>query len=299
MPPRRAPVQPESDDDDDELVLSKEDFSVMDFEDPFHPVYTEMEYFRSPNDAIKRRINALNLAEFKDAVTFKTVANFELRSINTMDIEPVSKEALKSGAYQSGRSHSDKEAAGRINAMMNKYPSFAQYKNQDDLTWITRRHRLLICEMLEDIVARSIRKSTVETELYAILRVMEQALGEYHVLYGKINAMYLLIRADIREEEGNNKLNRIEQERGWLDWNTVLQKQEELENAFNEVPDKKTKAAYTLNQNLLLLSMYCLIPPLRAEVKTLKFEYNPTTNWEDRSGNLVVFEGDDIFLELH
>jgi len=49
----------------------------------------------------------------------------------------------------------------------------------------------------------------------------------------------------------------------------------------------------------MLLSLYCLIPPLRAEVKTLKFSNEGHLPSYERKGNLILFEDNDIFLELH
>jgi len=54
-----------------------------------------------------------------------------------------------------------------------------------------------------------------------------------------------------------------------MTWDTVLKVQKEMETQF-ETMDKSTKDAYNFNNDLLLLSMYCLIPPLRNEIKQLE-----------------------------
>lgn len=303
MPRRRraAPAPPVQDEYEHLNVLSKEDFAIFDFKDPLDPVYTELEYFKNPNDAIKRRINALDMSEFEQAVTIKLLANYEVSDIVDMDIEDVSLEELKTGDYQTGRSHSDKQVSDRIKALSNMLPSFAQYKDRDDISWIIRKHRLLFLELLENVLGNNQSKSKIEAYLYAIMRVMKHALGsERHVLYAKYDVIYIMVRDDIRQDEGNNRLNKAELAKGGLiDWNVVLKKQQEFENGFNNTANKNTRTAYVLNQDLLLLSFYTLIPPLRAEVRTLTFSEEGNLLTIERKGNLILFENNDIFLELH
>lgn len=301
MPRRGRPVQNQQENRTLDLTLDKTEYGYFNHQDPENPFYTDYEWWTNPNDAIKRRINNLDLSEFTDAEKLKKLANYEIPDIATMELNPVSFRKFEAAEYQSGRSNSDERTSVKIKGLASKLPSFQGYKPVDDLSWIVRKHRLLFFELLEHVTTKDLSKSTVEADLYAMLRVMKTALGsEYHILYAKYNGIYLMIRDNIRRDEGNNKLNKAERKKGGLiPWKMVLDKQKELENAFNAIGNKRTKEAYVLNQDLLLLSLYCLIPPLRAEVKTLQFADNPTSNWEDRSGNLILIEDDDIFLELH
>ncbi len=300
---RAAPPPPPVEEYDHTDILSAEDFALFDFSDPLDPIYNETEYFKNPNDNIKRRINALDLSEYTQAVAIKLLANYELPNINDMDIEDVSLEELKAGEYQSGRSNSDKQIAGRIKALTNMLPSFEQYQNQDDISWVIRKHRLLFLELFENVIANNESASKIEAYLYAIKRVMSRALtSERHVLIGKYDALYVIIRDEVRQEEGNNKLNKAELAKGGLiDWNVVLAKQKQFEDNFNKLSEaqKQTIAGYTLNQDLLLLSLYTLTPPLRGEVKVLKFNTQGYLSRYERKGDLILFENNDIFLELH
>jgi hypothetical protein len=61
----------------------------------------------------------------------------------------------------------------------------------------------------------------------------------------------------------------------------VLKIQSVLQTKFDAIEDKKTTQAYDLNNDLLLLSLYCLIPPLRNEVKTLEFTRQIKNNKKD------------------
>jgi len=301
MPRHRAPVVEQADEYEHLDVLTQEQYALFDFKDPLDPIYTELDYFRSPNDAIKRRINALDMNEFAQAVTIKLLMNYEVNNLDTMDIEDVSFQELRDGKYQSGRSHSDAQVSDRIRALTNMLPSFARYQNRDDISWIIQKHRLLFLELCENVLNNDESKSKIESYLYAIMRVMKRALGSArHILYAKYDALYLMIRDDIRSDEGNNKLNKAELKKGGLiDWNTVIEKQKELERTFQQAQNKQTKQAYTINQDLMLLSLYSLIPPLRAEVRELQFSNEGNLARYERKGNLILFENNDIFLELH
>jgi hypothetical protein len=74
-----------------------------------------------------------------------------------------------------------------------------------------------------------------------------------------------------------------------------MAKQKSLENTFNSIQNKQTKAAYEMNNDLLLLSLYSLIPPLRNEVKHLNF-----THSKKDDGDYIWFASDGrVFLDLN
>lgn len=302
-PPRRGRrrAQPQQDEGRTlDLTLTKYEYGYHNIFDPEAYFYTEAGYFIDPNDDIKRRFDELDFSRFEGVKTIRGLANYEIPNIDSMEINTVSFQRFKDGEYQKGRSNSDARAAERIKSFTSKLQSFQQYKNQDSLDWIVRKHRLLYCEILEHSFKKRLSPSTIEAELYAILRVFTAAIGDTHVLYMKYNAIYLELRDFIRTKENNNELNEVELSKGGLiPWEMVLKRQQELYRAFKAVTNKQTKEAYILAQDLLLLSLYSLIPPLRGEVKSLEYADNPDTFWADRSGNLILFEDDDIYLELH
>ena len=72
--------------------------------------------------------------------------------------------------------------------------------------------------------------------------------------------------AHFDDDEFENELS-PEEEKKFIHWEVVISKQKELERQFNSIQNKNTKLAYDLNNDLLLLSLYLLIPPLRNEIK--------------------------------
>jgi hypothetical protein len=246
-----------------DLTLTKYEYGYHNIFDPDAYFYTESGYFINPNDDIKRRFNQLDFSKLEGEKTINGLANYEIPDIDAMEIVHISYQRFKNGEYQKGRSHSDARAADKIKTFTSKLPSFQQYKNDDNLDWIVRKHRLLYCEILEHAFRNRLSPSTIEAELYAIMQVFSAAIGELHVLYMKYNAIYLELRGFIRTKENNNELNDVELSKGGLiPWEMVLKRQQELYRAFKGVTNKQSKEAYILAQDLLLLSLYSLIPPL-------------------------------------
>ena len=73
-----------------------------------------------------------------------------------------------------------------------------------------------------------------------------------------------------------------------------MNKQKELQKQFELIKNKQSVIGYDLNQDLVLVSIYSLIPPLRQEPMTLKF-----SKALKREGDWVVVKSDDVILDLN
>jgi len=65
-------------------------------------------------------------------------------------------------------------------------------------------------------------------------------------------------------------------------------------NSHENIENKNTAIAYDLNQDLILVSLYSLIPPLRNEIKTLNF-----TKTSQLKENWVFFRDNKVLLDLN
>ncbi|WP_396189514.1 hypothetical protein [Flavobacterium sp.] len=180
---------------------------------------------------------------------------------------------LIAGEYQDERSKYDKDnVRANINFFVNNLPSFKKYKNKDKLDWVIKQYRTLSTEIFEyykDKVGTSM--CTIEYRFNAILRIMRIAFGtKDSKLYKLFSTIVFQIHGYIKTKDGRNKLNEFEK-RKYIRWEDVLRIHKQLEDEFDAIEDKDTMQAYDLNNDLLLLSMYCLMPPLRNEVKLLEF----------------------------
>jgi hypothetical protein len=94
-------------------------------------------------------------------------------------------------------------------------------------------------------------------------------------------------RYSFRQDEEENKLNEWE-EKAFVPFEIILQKQKDLEDEF------KTKRTYNINQDLLLVSLYSLIPIERDEIKPLNF-----TTTVKKDDDYIYFDGDEVILLLN
>ena len=104
----------------------------------------------------------------------------------------------------------------------------------------------------------------------------------------------LLLRYHFDSGEFNNELSEIEKKK-FVDFNDVLKIQKEMEDKFNSMPNKQTKEAFDYNNDLLLLSLYSLIPTLRNEIKHLEF----TSQGGKTKGDWILFTDDEVYLDLN
>lgn len=278
-----------------DITLVKVDATMYDTANPDSDFYTE--YFTNPNDDITERLDDLDYTKRAFTISLQSgITNFEVKDIDKIPLKEVLYSKFKNGDYETGKSKSDANVyIDKLNKIMNNYPSFKKYKPQDDLSWVVRENRLLLCEMLEYAIPRGLQLPSIEGELVAIMRVCLLALGtKQHPLYIKLQTMLSEMRKNFRTDEGENDFNESELKRGGLiPWHIVTDKQKELEYNFNRISNKRTRDGYFLNQDLVLLSLYSLIPPLRNEPKTIEF----TTTKQDK-GNWIYIQNDKVTLDL-
>ena len=254
-------------------------------------------YFYMPDDEISRKY-------------FSIVENYEklpasmtdgLGNLEVKEPEPIKQipsfRKLINGDYQTATSKSDKNISSSIKCFFNNLPSFQQFKNNDNLDWVIRYHRLLTTELLEYSLNHNSSVATVKSRFNAITRIMRLAFkSKTPDLYEKFSRIVRDLGDYFDDDEYDNILS-PEEEHKFITWDIVITKQKQLERQFYSIQNKHTKQAYELNNDLLLLSMYSLIPPLRNEIKHLNFTIQRKRDndyiWMDTDGEILL----DLNLE--
>lgn len=224
------------------------------------------------------------------------IANLELKDEFKKPIKKIplySKLANKE--YETSTSKSDKNIADTIKFFRNNLPSFQKYKTDDDISWVVTHHRLLTVELLNYYANQeSKRVATIKGRINAITRIFRIAYEtKNYDLYDKYSTLVIFLGAHFEDDEFNNELSAIEIKK-FITFDIVLNKQKELQKSFDAIENKLTARAYDLNQDLVLLSLYSLIPPLRNEIKKLKF-----TKTIQKTEDWVVIKPDEVALDLN
>jgi hypothetical protein len=233
----------------------------------------------------------------RDVETAFGVANLEL---NPNLIKPIKRiplySKLEKGEYETVGSKSDKtNIAGSIKFFKNNLASFVQFKATDDISWVIHQHRQLVTEILEFYGNKEKTSlATIKSRFNAITRIFRIAYEtKNYELYVKYSSLVLFLSQEFEDNEFDNELSEEELKK-FVTFDVVLNKQKELQKQFELIKNKNSTIAYDLNQDLVLISLYSLIPPLRQEVMTLKFSKKL-----ERKDDWVVIKSDDVIMDLN
>ena len=247
---------------------------------PDNPFWRENFYTPQDNttqEYIEATDKLINLpAEFylvKGIDTAYGVANLEL---NPDLVKPMKRiplfSKLEKGDYEIAQSKSDKtNIAGSIKFFRNNLASFVQYKTTDDISWVIHQHRQLVTEILEYYGNKEKPSlATIKSRFNTITRLFRIAYEtKKYELYDKYSSLVIFLSHQFEDNEFDNELSEEEMKK-FVTFDVVLNKQKELQKQFELIRNKKSVIGYDLNQDLLLVSLYSLIPPLRQELMALK-----------------------------
>lgn len=220
------------------------------------------------------------------------IGNLEIKKkfLKTLNQRPLYSK-LVNGEYETDKSKSDITKISKdISFFRNNLPSFLKYKTTDDLTWVIKEHRKLLIEILQYYSERPTTSlTTIEGRIVGIMRVFYIAYQtKNYELYKKYSAMVFDLRDYFKLDENKQELNPRE-EKAFVPFEIILGKQKQLQEEFRE------KGTYKLNQDLVLVSLYSLIPPNRDEIKELYFTTTPKTDKD-----YIYFRNDgDVILLLN
>jgi hypothetical protein len=251
--------------------------------------------FYTPNDYITDKY--FEVVEYYEKLPASLQVG--LGNLEVIEPEPIKHTPLLSklinGDYHTAQSKSDKNIATSIKFFSNNLPSFKQYKNQDELDWVVQHHRLLTLELLTYTLNQHSSIATLKSKFNGITRIIRLSYkSKSPDLYEKFSRIVSDLGHYFEDDEFDNELS-PEEFKKFIQWDDVMAKQKSLEITFNSIQNKQNKTAYDMNNDLLLLSLYSLIPPLRNEVKHLNF-----THSKKDDGDYIWFASDGrVFLDLN
>ena len=294
--------------------------SFNSYENPF------WEKFITPQDDITKRymkatdqlitILPATFMLVEDAPESFGVANLELKREYIKPIVNIpSFSKLKNKEYETQQTKSDANIAASIKFFTNQLPSFQHYQNDDNISWVVEKHRLLVVEILEyyanlanraeyekenldipdDKKTKTPSVATIKSRFNAITRIFRIAYQtKNYELYDKYSGLVIFLGAHFEIDEFKQELSELETKK-FVSFDIILQIQQILQQQFDGMQKKDTVQAYDLNQELLLVSLYSLIPPLRNEVKTLKFNTSA-----QQQGDWIVLKPDGkVLMDLN
>lgn len=258
-----------------------------------HFVQKDDEYTQRFKQIIETDFYVLNLpASFIDGLP-----NLQEKKPLPLKVVPLFSKLI-AGHYQTNYSKYDKRTV-RVNIefFTTNLPSFQKYADQDRIDWVITEHRLLTLEILAYYQNKTKKPSlsSIEGRFNAILRMIRIAYGNKTTpLYKLFSIMVFQLHDELMFNEGYNTFNNHEAKK-YINWEDVLFIQKKIEDHFNAIENKQTRQAYELNNDLLLISMYSLIPPLRNEIKFLEFTTSPLHNKKD----YILYDKNTVILKFN
>jgi len=260
-----------------------------------YPYWTK--YFYVPDDDISKRYEdiVIKFGEILPASFMEKIGDLEIKPefVKPIKQTPLFSK-LKDGDYEIETSKSDKNIASSINFFRNNLPSFQSFKDDDNISWVVNYHRILTVEILEYSYDNKSSVATIKSKFNAMTRIFRIAFEtKAYPLYEKYSCLVLFLRYYFEGGDWDNKLSAFE-EKKHIDFIVVLDIQNKLLKQYHALPSPYSMKAYDLNNDLLLISLYSLIPPLRNEIKHLKF-----TKTSKTTGDWILFTEGEVYLDLN
>lgn len=182
--------------------------------------------------------------------------------------------ALRSGAYQTSSSSSDKLVADGLKTIL-KHPYLSQYSDTDDLTELVKDARKMLYVVLHNGQTKKHAHQTIKNNIKFAMRLLYIAYNKdiksnKPPIYIVFQRLMTALGDKISLQEDTNTRSALEKQRH-VDWGKVLKKQQQISVVYGEIANKNTQRAYEVSQDLLLISLYSLTPPLRREGFELEF----------------------------
>jgi len=298
--PVKVVKQPKTKENETDKIIDPKEYKNKD--DPNNLYWTQ--FFYMPNDVINQEYERLKNS-YKDyllrlpLIFSNGVAQYDEKPETKLPIKQiVSFQKLREGFYEIASSKSDvKNISSNISFFIKNLPSFKKYENTDDLSWVYNENRKLLLELLEYSFLRTSAIATIKQKINAMCRIIRLSLKTKNsYTYSKYSLLVSRIGLSQDDIDDSNLLTDLEMSK-FVPFDFIMLKQITLEQQFKNLTEdeKLTQKGYNLNQDLLLLSLYTLIPPLRDEVKTLEFTFKKET----KGDFIQFFNNGDVYLILN
>lgn len=182
-----------------------------------------------------------------------------------------------------------------------KYLKDLYYLNGDKpfntLTFL-KKPELVLSKLTKRKLATSTKKNYVASIL-SVLSVYKDKKG-MNDLHAKYSEMMETLVKELDEQNPDNTKSSKQQE-NWMSWNEIMEKRDELETSVRQelkgvrFKDMDKRNHYNILLNLVVLSLYTLIPPRRNDYATMEIIMNEEDAKDDNMNYLVFNDSKFIY----
>jgi hypothetical protein len=156
-----------------------------------------------------------------------------------------------------------------------------------NILYFTINHRLIHYKILKNIIDNKKSLETYKTDLNTITQIFKTNLGDDYPLYKSYRALTSALHISILRRLKSHNIKTTKDAEHISPFDELLKVQLKLQKNYEE----DNTNHYIKNLQLLYFSSYVLTPPVRGEIRLLKFSFDKTTALKD-------FDNDYIYLDM-
>jgi hypothetical protein len=155
-----------------------------------------------------------------------------------------------------------------------------------NLLYFTINHRLIHYKILKHVIDNKNSLETYKTNIDAITQIFKSNLGDNYPLYKSYRALTSALHISIlRRLKSQNFTTEKDQQR-ISPFDELLKVQLKLQKAYEE----DNTNHYIKNLQLLYFSSYVLTPPVRGEIRLLKFGFDKPAALRDKDNDYIYLD---------
>jgi hypothetical protein len=155
-----------------------------------------------------------------------------------------------------------------------------------NILYFTINHRLIHYKILKNIIDNKKSLETYKTDLNTLTQIFKTNLGDNYPLYKSYRALTSALQISIlRRLKSQNFTTEKDQQR-ISPFDELLKVQLKLQKNYEE----DNTNHYIKNLQLLYFSSYVLTPPVRGEIRLLKFSFDKATALRDKDNDYIYLD---------
>ena len=169
-------------------------------------------------------------------------------------------------------------------------------ENDRNLLYFTINHRLIHYKILKHLIDNKNSLETYKTHLNTITQIFNSNLGSNYPLYRAYKALTSALHTSILRRLKSLNITTEKDQQHISGFDELLKVQLKLQKAYEESDTKK----YINNLQLLYFSSYVLTPPVRGEIRLLKFSFDKPAALRDKDNDYIYLDmsNDDQICEF-
>jgi len=161
-------------------------------------------------------------------------------------------------------------------------------ENDRNLLYFTINHRLIHYKILKHIIDNKNSLETYKTHLNTITQVFRTNLGAAYPLYKSYRALTSALHISVLRRLKSLNISTKKDEEKISPFDDLIRVQLKLQKNYEE-----GKKIYSKNLQLLYFSSYVLTPPVRGEIRLLKFSFDKEEALKDNDNDYIYLDMDN------